>query len=418
MVTQNRKSVNLFQRFLEPLKKTLAITVKEFRVVFHDPGVLIIFLGASFLYPPLYCSIYKNETLYDVPVAIVDDSHSVRSRELARNLDATPDLKINYRFNNLEEAKRAFNQRKIHGVVYIPADFSDKINRMEQATVSVYSDMSSFLYYRAMTLGTSYAVLNSGNQIKIERLNSLGITGESAEVSAQPIIIGDNVLYNHGMGFASFLMPAILILIIHQSLFFGIGMLAGTAREENKLGALLPPGEKKRHLFRIVSGKSLCYFSLYAISSAYILGVIPKLFNLPHIGDPQAIIGLIVPLLLATIFFSMTFSVFMRNRETGLVVFLFFSLILLFLSGFSWPRSNMGSFWLAFSWLFPATHGIQGYLKINTMGATLRQIRFEYISLWVQTAFYFITTLIAYALQIKNNRNRDENQAGPEIALS
>jgi len=48
-----------------------------------------------------------------------------------------------------------------------------------------------------------------------------------------------------------------------------------------------------------------------------------------------------IPFLIATIFFSMSISIFVKNRETGLITFLFCTLILLFLAGFSWPRASM-----------------------------------------------------------------------------
>jgi ABC-2 type transport system permease protein len=391
-------------------KESFGILLHEFRIVFTDRGVVIIFLFASFLYPILYFSIYKNEVLVDVPIAVVNQSHSTRSMELLRHVDATRDVKIAYRFNTLAEAQEAFNARKVNGIVFIAADFDKKIARGEQATLSIYCDMSSFLYYRALLLGTNYNVLKMGKQIKIERLNAQGITGETAEITAEPIPYDDITLYNSSMGFASFLMPALLILFIHQTLFFGIGMLAGTAREENRFNTLFNSKEYKGGVYRIVWGKSLCYFLLYFALSFYTLGFIPRIYNLPHIGNPVDILYLLIPLLFATIFFSMTMSVFFRNRETGMVLFLFFSLILVFLSGISWPLKNIHGFWRAFGWIFPATHGIQGYIKINSMGATIRETSFEYISLWIQTGLYFLTATWAYTWQIKKCNRKASTQ--------
>ncbi len=405
MLKKSTYAVRLFQA----LKRTAFVMANEYRLIVRDPGILIVFLGACLVYPLLYCSIYKNETVYDLPVAVVDQSHSTRSLELIRDLNATPELKVTLHTGNLIQARRAFENRRVHGIILIPADYSVRIGRGEQATVSTYSDMSSFLYYRAMTLATNYTVLHSGNRIKEERLEAAGISGESRNIFSEPLKISDNILFNRGMGFASFLMPAVLILIIHQTLFFGIAMLAGTARERNSFGDLLVPGESVRHLTRIIFGKSLCYFLLYFVLSAYILEVIPRWFDLPHIGNLQTLTGLMIPFLLATIFFSMTLSVFMRHRETGLVFLLFFSLILLFISGFSWPMSNISRFWQVFGWFFPATHGIQGYLKINGMGAHLQQISSEYITLWCQTAIYFCTTLLAYHLKIRGTYRNGQN---------
>jgi len=113
-----------------------------------------------------------------------------------------------------------------------------------------------------------------------------------------------------------------------------------------------------------------------------------------------------IPFLLATIFFSMTVSVFIPNRETGIVIFMFMSLILVFLSGVSWPQSNINGFWKTFAWMYPSTSGVQAYVKINTTGADLRHVSFEYISLWIQTSVYFATTCWAYHWQIKKTSKK------------
>ena len=386
-------------------RNVLSVLIEEYRRLFKDSGVMLIFLGAAFLYPLLYGAIYMNETIHDMPIAVIDQSNSTHSRKLIRSLDATPDLKVAHMFSNMEEVKDSFYKRRIHGVVLIPADFSHKINRKEQATVSTYSDMSSFLYYRTMALGTNFAILEHGNEVKLERLNDIGIVGRDAEVAATPFTYEDVILYNEPMGYASFLLPALLILIIHQTLLFGISMSAGTAREENTFHHLIPHNSD-RSVFHVVIGKALCYFSWYLVVAVYVLGFIPKLFNLPHIGNPMDIAIMIVPFLLAAIFFAMTLSVFIHYRETGFVVFLFTSLIFLFLSGSTWPRTSMGGFWTTFSYLFPSTFGINGYIKINTMGANISQVSMEYIGLWIQAGFYFITTLVVHRWQIIGSRRR------------
>ena len=399
------------------MKDTFAVFVNEFRSVFNDRGVVIIFIFASLIYPLLYSAIYKNEILVNVPIAAVDCSRSHRSSELLRHIDATQEVNIVSTFATLDEAQEAYNARKVHGVIYIPADFDKKLNTGQQATISAYCDMSSFLYYRAMMLASNYCVLDMSNQVQIERLNAQGITGEEASIISNPIPYDDTILYNGGTGFASFLMPAVLILIIHQTLFFGIGMLAGTSREENHFHVLVNSKLNKGGTYRIIIGKGACYFFIYLAWSFYILGFIPHIFNLPHIGNPIDLLFFLIPFLLATIFFSMTVSVFQPNRETGMILFLFFSLILLFLSGISWPRSNIPGIWQAFGWLFPATNGIQGYVKINTLGADLHHIPFEYISLWIQTGIYFLTTTWAYHWQMNKSRKKAEKKEMEQMEL-
>jgi len=336
-------------------------------------------------------------------------SHSSISDEYTRKLDATRDLFVFNRYTDLHQAKNDFYSGKIHGIIFIGSDFSKNINTGKQAVVSVYSDMSSFMYYRAMALATNYVALEMGEKIQAQRLSSLGYTDKQTSMSISPVEYESTILFNQGMGFASFLMPAILILIIHQTLFFGIGMAAGTAREENRFNEFVSPTLHRGKIYRVVFGKSLAFFFMYLLLSVYIIGIVPEIFGLPQTANPVTIIEFIVPFLLATIFFSMTLSVFNPSREAQLILTLFFSLILLFLSGISWPQSNIPWFWKIFSYLFPATFGIQGYIKINTMGASVNEIQFELIALWIQTVVYFVLATIVYYWQIRKGSKKVKN---------
>lgn len=388
-------------RFIKGMRAMFHILIDEIKNIFKDRGVVIIVMLAPLVYPLLYCSMYKNETLTDVPVAVVDNSRCSASAKFIRDIDATRDLKVVAKLNSMEAAKQYFIEGKVHGIIYIPTEFDKNINTGKQSTVSVYTDMSSFLYYRAMVLATNYVTLNMGDEIQISRFGYQGITGKQAELVTHPIKYESSILYNTGMGFASFLMPAILILIIHQTLVFGIGMAAGTAREENRYHELVSSTVHKGKIFRVIFGKSMAFFVLYLFWSVYSLGFIPDLFNLPHLGNPFTLLEFIVPFLLATVFFSMTISVFNPTREVQMVLLLFFSLILLFLSGISWPQSNISGFWKLFSYIFPATFGIQAFVKINTMGASINEIQFEQVGLWIQTAVYFVLATVAYFWQIR-----------------
>lgn len=376
----------------------------EIRHIFRDRGVMLIFFVAGIAYPLLYNGIYKNESVYEIPIAVVDQSSSLQSREFLKKLNATQEVRISNRCLNMEEAKALFMDGKVHGIVFIPSDYHIKLARMEQATISIFNDMSSFLYYKGLMMATNYTMLDELRQIQINRYNAAGIGGEQAEQLVEAIPGNDVALYNPGGGFASFLLPAMLILIIHQTLFFGIGMMAGTAREESRTHSQIPDHMQGRGIYKVVFGRAIAYFLLYIPITAYIVGFIPKFFNLPHIGNIWTLSGFMIPFLLAAIFFSMTLSVFVKNRETGLITFLFFTIILLFLSGFSWPRQNMPEIWKWISYLFPSTHGIQGYIKINSSGATLSQVRFEYVQLWLQAVLYLIASTISLSLVVKKEK--------------
>ena len=377
---------------------------KELKATIKDQGVLIFFLLVPLAYPLIYAFIYTNEVVREVPTAVVDANNSSQSRKYIRMVDGSPDVHIQSYCADMEEARLLLKDQKVYGIIYIPESFSQDLAEGKQAHVSIYCDMSGMLYYKAILLANTETSLKMNKEIQVKRLGNT--TERQDEISTTPIEYESVSLFNPQDGFASFLIPAVLILIIQQTLLLGIGLSAGTARENSRFRNLIPPGRYYQGTLRVVLGKSAAYFLIYSIISAYVLCCVPKLFRLVQIANPSTLLAFAIPYVLACIFFAMVCSVFIRHRETCMMVYVFTSIPLLFISGISWPGAAIPDFWKVVSWLFPSTFGINGYVRINTMGATLYDILPEYRALWLQTGIYFIIACLVYRRQILLSRQR------------
>ena len=397
------------QKLSQNLKDIFDVFTLELYRIFTDGGVMLIFFVGSLIYPLIFGAIYKHECIRNLPVAVVDDSQSASSQRFIHKLDATPEVNVDFQCNNLAEAERLMRQRKVNGIVYFPNDYSEHLAKGETARLCLFCDMSSFLYYRSVFSSASSVMLDEMKHIELERYAMAGVTGEDAEIAITPVPYEDVKLFSPAGGFTSFLVPALLALVIHQTLFLGIGILSGTAREEGQTIAIVPERLRNRSVYRVVMGRSLAYMMIYIPLIAIDLVLLPRVFGLPHIGRLGDLCLFLLPFLLATISFSMTVGSFVRQRDTGILVCIFFSVVLLFLSGMVWPRSNMPEFWKYFSYLFPSTHGIQGFVRINSMGAHLKQIQFEYQMLWVQAGIYFLTTCFLYRVKFFKHEMGVEN---------
>ena len=53
---------------------------------------------------------------------------------------------------------------------------------------------------------------------------------------------------------------------------------------------------------RIVGGRTFVYFMLYVVFSLFLLGLLPHLFSIPHIGSGGDIVTMMIPFLLGTSF--------------------------------------------------------------------------------------------------------------------
>ena len=385
------------------MKKSLIniiqIWMTEMNEIIHDKGILIFIIFVPLCYPLLYSYVYTNEVVREVPFAVIDNNNSSSSREFIRKMDATPDAKLVAHCNSVEEARQLLKESKIYGVVHIPKTFTYDIWRGEQTTVGLYCSMSSLLYYKALLLAANNVSLDMNRDIKVEQ-HLHPTTREDEKISRMPIEYDYVSLYNPQSGFAAFLIPPVLMLIIQQTLFLGIGMSMGNQREKC-LARMLPKRKWYRRPFDIVTGKAIFYFMLYLLMAIYMYTAVTRWFGLPNLGDYYVFLQFIVPYILACIFMAMVLSVLVYRREDCIMLFVFLSVPLLFMSGISWPSSEIPTIWKYVSWLFPSTFGMNGYLRIMGNGASIADIRHEDIGLWCQVVVYATLACIMYRFRLK-----------------
>lgn len=372
----------------------IKIFLNEFRRVFSDTGVLIFFFIVPLLYPALYSWLYNNEIVREVPAVIVDDSKSSLSRELIRRLNATQELNVVDYKENIDEARQLIMQQEARGIVYIPSSFAADIHSHRQTTVSLYVDMSSMLYYKSLLTSLTNVTLDMGSEISVSMMNSQ--THREEQIAAAPLSYESVPMFNPVGGYGCFLIPAVLMLVIHQTLILGIGMSSGTLRENNRGHKLITRQEAPFGIARVVLGKTLCYFMIYLVMSCYITMAIPRMFNFIQLAGFWQIIAILIPFLLATIFFALTLSCLMQQREHVMLIIIFTSVPLLFISGIPWPVSSLNASYKAISYIFPSTFGINAFVKVNSMGASLGDILFELRALWIQVAVYFLLALFVW----------------------
>ena len=397
--------MSIFHKLYKGLQDACYIWRKEMVQVVRDEGVLIFFVIVPLVYPLLYSWVYNNESVHDVPVCVVDDSHSQLSRQFIRMCDATADVRIAYYAQDLDEAKSLVSRQLVKGIYLIPSSFESDVYRMQQGTVSVYCDMSLMLTYKAIFQAAQAVSMQMGSELQ----KKLGghYTAREEAIAARPLDYDDVPLFSPSAGYGSSVLPAVLMLILQQTLVLGIGLSAGTARDENPYRNLIPVSDPRyQHTLPVVMGKALCYFMIFLVMGAWLTVAVPRLFHFPQLATWQSLVMLMLPYIIACIFFGMMVSCTVKYRENVMLLVVFVSVPLLFLTGVSWPQSNIPSYWQGVSWLFPSTFGARAYIRLNSMGASFQDVLFEYRILWIQAGCYFILTLCVYRFQFFQARHR------------
>jgi ABC-2 type transport system permease protein len=399
--------MSIFHKIKTSFTDVLYIWRQELLQVIRDEGVLMFLIIVPLGYPLLYSWIYNNEAVHEVPVVVVDQSHSQLSRQFIRDCNASPDVRVAYYAADLDEAKSLLSRQLVKGIYFIPSDFATRVNRMEQGTVSVYCDMSLMLTYKAIYQTAVVEAGRIGAGLKIKMAGNY--TKHEDAVTVQPLAVDGVAMFNPSGGYGSCVLPGVLMLILQQTLALGIGMSAGTSRERNRNGQLIPVNNPHYSgAYRVVSGKALCYVMISGLTGAYLSMVIPSMFSFPQFANGFDLLLMMIPYILASIFFGMTISCLVRYRENVMLLMVFASVPLLFMSGVSWPQSSMPGAWQGVSWLFPSTFGIRAFVRVNSMGATIDQILPEIRILWIQTAVYMGMACLVYRHQFRLARKYAE----------
>jgi ABC-2 type transport system permease protein len=371
------------------MRYILRVIGEEYRAIFADSGVLLIFIGGLAIYTLMYPLPYSSEVMREVPVIAVDQDHSALSRKLLRWIEATEEVRLVEPTGNLAEAQRRVLDGAASGIVVIPKDFERDILRGKQAVVPVYSDACYFLTYRQAYTGVYKAAATLSAGIEIRRLTASGATEENARMARDPLPMDSRPLFNPAGGYATYVVPGVLILIMQQTLLIGIGMLGGTRNEEFRKAPAPAPG-KRVSLLAVLLGRGFAYFSIYILYPLFYVFVVFRVYHLPRQGNLAEAMIFLVPFVLAVTYLGLAMNALLHSRELSIPVLIFTSVPALFLIGFAWPLEAIPAWLRNAGLLLPSTSGCAGFLRINQMGASLHEVRFEWFTLWGLCGLYFV----------------------------
>lgn len=153
-----------------------------------------------------------------------------------------------------------------------------------------------------------------------------------ALAALSPIELLMEPLYNPTGGYASYVVPAALVLIIQQTLLIGAATLIGLGFERRgPVSRLVPIGPAS------LLGRGLAHLTIYIASLVLFLVILPRIYGFSTLGRLADLALFAVPFVLATSFMDQAARCFFKHREIAS-----WSLSRRrcrnFLVGVSWPR--------------------------------------------------------------------------------
>jgi ABC-2 type transport system permease protein len=363
-----------------------AAFAREWRRVLTDRGVFSLLIIAPVFYGVFYPQPYLGQLVRKIPIAVVDDDRSALSRRLIQTFDADEAISVAVRAPALDVAQQALFARQVFGIVEIPPGTEREVLKGNAARVPAYVDSAYFIVFNRILQGIleGAADTNMANASRGNREDGAAV--KIALAAQSPIEVLMEPLYNPTGGYASYVVPAAFVLIIQQTLLMAAATLAGLgfAPRTSPAGLL---GRAFAHLTICIPGLIL------------FLVVLPRIYGFSTLGKLGDIAIFAAPFLLATSFMGLAAGAFFRHRETAVLVFVATTLPQFFLVGVSWPREMIPPLLDALRRLFPSESAIDGFVRISQMGATLSEVRADWLYLWLLAAVYFGLALMAAHLR-------------------
>ena len=369
----------------------------EWRRTLADRGVFSLFVLAPVLYSVFYPQPYLGQLVRDIPIAVVDQDRSELGRGLIQSLQAHGNISVALRASSFHEAEDAILARRAFAILGIPPDTEKNVLKGTTARLPVYANSTYFILFNRSLQGMLEAVQAYATDALTHGARVQGASVQAASRLNEPVDLVQVPLFNPTASYSSYVVPAAFVLILHQTLLMGAAMLGGAIYERGGQVA-----RRTRASATAILGQGLAHWTLYVPAMLLYFIVMPRIFGFSTIGSAWAMAALSVPFILATSFLGQALGLVFRHRETAVLLVLASSLPQFFLVGVSWPVEALPGLLQQLRVLLPSVDAIDGMVRINQMGASLGEVRPDWMRLWALTFLYFaVATALAHVRAVR-----------------
>ena len=295
------------------MNTSLLLRIELRRIVSNRALILTVF-GGLLLYAFLYPQPYLNQTPLQQPIAVINADGSQLSRQLIRMVDASPLLKVTSQVASIEEAQQQLVEREVGGLLVIPEHFYRDVLMGRSPTLSYAGDASYFLVYGTIVQGLASTSGTLAAQVKVAKMVSDGIPLALASTLHSPIQLNANAAFNAHQGYLDYVIPAVFIVILHQTLLIAVGLHAAPASTSQS--TLL----RRASPWQLVLVRSLLFSVIYSLMSSFYFGVVLNFYGVHHWANIAHICQLLLPFLIATAGLAQCIAAILPKRDYATIV--------------------------------------------------------------------------------------------------
>lgn len=321
--------------------------------------------------------VYANRTVWDLPVAVVDQDHSTASRMLTRQLDATSKV-ATVAYDSLAQAEHDLALRKLFAVIIMPVDLEKKILAGQNIVIPVYGDATNRLangQIQQDVLAAYQAILT---QYNTDLLLSSGFSERQASVVLSPIVGQTLDVFNPGISFAAIIFPGLLVMLLQHSL-----LIASV-----RVSIVLNSGPSGKPAIPAFLGGISALIPVWLFLSIVLFVLWPWILGYRQTASIPEILLLTFPFLLAVLGLGKLVTECLRSVELIYLTLAFITTPVFYISGTIWPLQAMPAWVRGVSSMLPSTWATKAIAGVNQMGLPFKDVGGDILMLLILCLFY------------------------------
>jgi ABC-2 type transport system permease protein len=364
--------------------RLLSLVRKEFIQIVRDPRILLL----MFIMPIVLLFLLGYAATNDVrnvPTVIFDQDRSVAARELISAFRAADYFRFAFDVDSVEEMKLLIDNGQAGAGLIIPPDYQRRLLAGEQAQVAFVIDGSD-----PTIAGTALSAATLIGQMKATTVLRATLERRAlGQAATAPIEVRTQVWYNPDLVSAYFMIPGLIGVILQ---FIAVILTSTAIVRERERGTIEQLIITPIRSWELLIGKLLPYVLIAFFDLLEVLIIGTLVFNMPINGSVPLLLVLAGLFLVTTLGIGLLISTFAKTQFEAMLLAVFSSLPMMFLSGFFFPLAAMPPFLQAISYLIPLRYFLIIVRAILIKGVGLAAVTNEVLALIV---FGFVVMGIA-----------------------
>lgn len=357
---------------------------------------LVLMIVMPMLLLAMFGFIYPNTTAMpqDLPVAIIDLSHSEDSANFIAQLHAMNNnsVKMDFRMlNSVDDARTSINRGELYGAIIIPADFATLVSQGKTANVTVLYDNSN-PQIGAETLGEASGLISGMSGMK-SAANVLQL-GAKANVAVDPQAVLNPYSAQAqgtipGTNYFNFLAPGMLIMSVMMSAMTGIPEGISQEKERGTFDGVL---SAPINPISIIFGKTVALTLTGFIQGILVIILAVIFFGVTIHGSILLVFFLLFLGVFSFIGLGILFTSIAGDQKNSIMLINLLMFPMMFLSGVMFPVQQMPWFLQWISQIIPVTYAADAMRKVMILNAGIQDVL---LPISILVVFGIITMAIA-----------------------